>query len=63
MLGVGGESAFAIAKARSLVVSSREQVRLSKAAIVRSQELLANLKVYPFSTCVEPCCGFRVPSE
>jgi hypothetical protein len=61
MLGVGGSTAFAIAKARSSVVSSWEQVRLSKAAIVRSQELLVGLRVYPFSTCVEPCCGFQVP--
>ena len=48
MLGVG-YTAYAIARSRT--------------SITRLQELLANVAVYPFSTSVEPCCGFKVAVE
>lgn len=48
MLGVG-YTGYAIVKARN--------------SVRRSEELLASLPVYPFPTCVEPCCRFKVAFE
>ena len=47
----------------SSIVSFGKQLRSLKAAFEPSEELNRMLKVYGFSACVEPCCGFQVPAE
>jgi hypothetical protein len=62
MPGAGGKTAYAVAKARFLIELSRQHIRVSATAIRQSHELLAIMKVYPFSTCLEPCCALN-PDE
>ena len=61
MLGVGEISTLTLARAHESVASSRESVRASREAIERSLALLATVDVYPFPTCLAPCCAFRSP--
>jgi len=59
MLG-GSDDPAQTANARWWTVLSQDQARASTDAINRSRKLLADLRVYPFSTCVEPCCGLKL---
>lgn len=63
MLEAGGNSVDVIAKAQILAAISRDHVCSSVATIRNSQELLAITEVYPFTTCIEPCCAFQISSR
>ena len=64
MLEARGNAAYALAKARTSVELSREHVRLSKTAIIPSQDLLARLRVFPSLPVLNLVAGSRsLPSR